>query len=514
MANGSFGQAPVIEWAHCFGGTQEDGPYSILRAIDHGFVLVGQTASVDGDVSGNHGNGDAWIVKLDSMGNLQWQKCFGGTNMDIAYQIIQTQSGGYIFTGSTLSNDGDVSGNHSLNTADVWVVKIDDLGNIIWQHCYGGTDGDVSNNMDTTFDGGCIITGATRSNDGDVSGHHPSPLYNDIWVIKIDSMGTLQWQKCLGGSNNDEGWSVKQTADGGYIVGGFALSFDGDITNPLGSYDFWLVKLNSVGAIQWQKSLGGSNVEKCYSVIQDNDGGYVAVGLTNSNDINVSGFHGGNYDCWVVKVDSGGNFQWQGTFGGSAEDGADHIEKTDDGGYIVSGYTESNDGDVSGNHSTDADCWVIKLDSNGTLQWQICLGGIGDDYGNSIVRVSDSEYVVGSPTFSNDGDVNGNHGIIDMWVVKLVSLPDKISAVKNSITDFTTYQNTSGDITVNFFANGNEKIQAELLDITSRILFSQPFAVTEGFNKKEIQTPPLVAGIYLIRLESETGSVARKVVVE
>jgi len=166
--------------------------------------VAGETWSNDGDVSGNHGGSDYWVVKLNSSGDIEWQKCLGGTNSDggifndYIYSIQQTSDGGFIMACETMSNDGDVSGNHG--SYDAWVVKLNSLGDIEWQKCLGGTNRDIANSIQQTSDGGFIVAGYTYSNDGDVSGNHG---YCDAWVVKLNSSGDIEWQKCLGGTNWD-----------------------------------------------------------------------------------------------------------------------------------------------------------------------------------------------------------------------------------------------------------------------------------------------------------------------
>ncbi len=214
---------------------------SIQQTSDGGFIVAGQTYSNDGDVSGNHGGSDAWVVKLNSSGTILWQKCLGGTVYGaIAYSIQQTSDGGFIVGGETLSNDGDVSGNHG--EFDAWVVKLDSLGDIEWQKCLGGTGWDWENSIQQTSDGGFIVAGYTNSNDGDVSGNHGS---KDYWVVKLNSSGDIEWQKCLGGTNDDWARSIKQTSDGGFIVAGFTASNDGDVSGNQGNSDAWVVKLTN-----------------------------------------------------------------------------------------------------------------------------------------------------------------------------------------------------------------------------------------------------------------------------
>jgi hypothetical protein len=285
-----------LVWQKCLGGSSWDYANSIQQTTDGGYIVAGFAYSNDGDVSGNHGADDCWIVKLDGAGNITWQKCLGGSFWDEAYSIQQTPDGGYIVAGYASSNNGNVSGNHGAG--DYWIVKLDGAGNIGWQKCLGGGSVDVAYSVKQTTDGGYIVAGFTYSNDGDVSGNHGR---SDYWLVKLDGAGNIAWQKCLGGSSEDEAWSTQQTADGGYIVAGYTYSNDGNVSGNHGADDYWIVKLDGAGNITWQKCLGGSSGDEAFSIQQTIDGGYIVAGDASSNDGNVSGNHGGS-DYWVLKL--------------------------------------------------------------------------------------------------------------------------------------------------------------------------------------------------------------------
>ena len=249
---------PSIQWQKCLGGTSSEGATSIQQTTDGGYILTGCTNSNDGDVSGKHGGQDVWVVKLDVTGTIQWHKCLGGTYFDFASSIQQTTDGGYVLTGCTSSNTGDVSGNHGLQ--DIWVVKLNSSGSIQWQKCLGGTSDEGANSIQQTTDGGYVLTGYTTSNNGNVSGNHGGA---DVWVVKLDSTGTIQWQKCLGGTDaSGEGASsIQQTADGGYILTGYATSNDGDVSgNHGGVGDYWVIKLSSTVGMNELSSITSLNV--------------------------------------------------------------------------------------------------------------------------------------------------------------------------------------------------------------------------------------------------------------
>ena len=413
-STGSKGNATDLQftWQKCYGGSENDWPVSVINTSDGGYLVGGQTYSDDGDVSGNHGYLDIWIVKLDASRNLVWQRCLGGSYEDTIKSVIQTSDGGYLVNGETDSDDGDVSGYQGRT--DIWVVKLDSSGDLVWQKCLGGSRSDYSSSVIQTADGGFLVQGNTYSNNGNVTGNHGQL---DIWVVKLDSSGNLTWQRCLGGSSSETGYQVLKTSDGGYLVNGETLSDNGDVLGNHGQLDIWVVKLDGTGALTWQRCLGGTDGDSSNSIHQTGDGGYLVDGSTQSNDGNVSGNHG-NLDIWVAKLDSAGALTWQRCLGGLADEWPYSVFLTTDGGYLINGYTESNDTNVTGNHG-QRDIWVVKLDTAGNPVWQRCLGGTDDDYPRTILQTADGGYLLRAMTYSNNGDVSGLHGQMDYWIVKL-----------------------------------------------------------------------------------------------
>ncbi|MBP6312233.1 MAG: T9SS type A sorting domain-containing protein [Flavobacteriales bacterium] len=409
-------QAPAIVWQKTFGGNTEERATSTQQTTDGGYIVAGYTTSNDGDVTGNHGSSDFWVVKLDPLGNLIWQKTIGGSDRDEANSIQQTTDGGYVVAGRSSSMDGDATGNQG--SYDYWVVKLDSLGNLVWEKTLGGSGIDEAYSIQQTTDGGYIVAGNSNSTDGDLTGNQGN---FDYWVVKLDPLGNLVWQKTLGGSGNwDKATSIQQCTDGGYIVAGYTTSMDGDVTGNQGGIDYWVVKLDPFGNLVWQKALGGSDSDIALSIQQCTDGGYIVAGYTASMDGDVTGNQGA-FDCWVAKLDPLGNLVWQKTLGESGADYGSSIQQTTDGGYIVAGMFSS-DGDVSGMFPGDYDYWVIKLDPLGNLVWQKTVGGSGEEQGISIQQSTDGGYIVaGSTKYSYDGDVSGNHGYWDIWVVKLTN---------------------------------------------------------------------------------------------
>lgn len=408
-------KAQSISWQKLLGGTSDDVASAIQQTADGGYIVAGESDSNDGIVTGNHGDGDIWVVKLNNLGNVAWQKTLGGSSLEQFFSIHQTTDGGYIVAGYTGSNDGDVTGNHG--GYDAWVVKLDAAGNISWQKALGGSANDAAYDIKQTAEGGYIVAGYTYSADGNVSSNNGN---EDAWVVKLDANGNISWEKALGGSSYEFAQSIQQTTDGGYIMAGHS---------SLNNFDIWIVKLDAGGNISWQNTYGGSNHDAVNSIQQTTDGGYIMAAFTKSNDGDVSGNHGG-FDIWIIKLDDSGNISWQKTLGGSNDEAAYTIRQTTDGGYIVSGDTNSNDGDVTGSYGSD-DAWVLKLNSTGSISWQKVLGGSDDDVAYAISQTIDGHYIVAGYTYSTDGDVNGNNGEADFWVLKLAdnALPASFGSI-------------------------------------------------------------------------------------
>ncbi|MDC3309283.1 hypothetical protein OAV26_03535, partial [Crocinitomicaceae bacterium] len=387
-------------WQKIFGGTGTESIQSIQQTSDGGYIAAGYSNSNDFDVIGNHGGFDFWILKLDVFGNIIWQRSLGGSFTEHAYSIKQTSDGGYIVTGDASSNDGDLTVNYY--GSDFWVVKLDEFGNIIWQKSFGGSNSDYPKSVEQTMDGGYIITGITGSNDGDITLNQG---FLDCWIVKLDNTGDLIWQKTIGGSNYDFAESISQTIDGGYILAGRTESTDGDINENNGQYDSWVVKLDALGNISWQKTFGGTFFDGAFSIQQVNDEGYIVVGSSSSNDGDVVGNNGG-LDYWILKLDGIGNINWQKSLGGTNNEGATSVKQTIDGGFIIAGMSSSGDGNVS-EYFGGNDFWIVKLKTinfQGVVFNDLSLGcDINDDelgIEGINLTITPGNYIV---TTNNDG---------------------------------------------------------------------------------------------------------------
>jgi len=482
----SFAQ-PTIEWSKSLGGSLQDAGNGVQLTSDGGYIAYGFANSLDGDVVGNHSvntASDAWIVKLTANGTMEWQKCLGGTAYEEANGLVETSDGGFLVAGYTGSNNnGDVSGFHG--NVDAWLVKLASDGTIEWQHCYGGTGEDVAMDIKTTADGGYVFCGRSNSDDGDASGGQGNL---DYWVVKLDSTGTIEWQKMMGGTSIDRAEYIEQSSDGGYIITGYTSSSDGNVTGFQGNEDYWVVKLSSTGTLEWEKSLGGTGYDESFCIKETLEGGFILAGLVTSADGDVTGSHG-NGEAWIVKLSATGSLQWQKPLGGTGYDYATAIDLTSDGGYIVGGNSNSGDGDASGPHG-GYDLWLVKLNNTGTIEWQKMLGGASTDQtaSKAIYETADNGFIMTGFSSSTDGDLTANAGEADAWVVKLAA-PASISE-NNLEKEFQLVPNPATDlITVT--------TEKELL-ITVRSLLGEQLFLKTVQGKTSIDISSLPSGVYLI----------------
>jgi len=481
--------AQTIQWKKTIGGTADDFTRNITQTSDGGYITAASTLSNNGDITGHHGSFDYWIVKLDGASSVQWKKAIGGSGYDFAHSIKQTKEGGFIVIGWSDSNDGDVTGNHG--DSDIWIVKLDATGNIQWQKSFGGSSADFGYSIHQNSDSTYIVCGKTFSIDGDITSNKGA---HDFWLLKLDKTGNLMWQKTYGGSNNDYAHSVAQTFfDGGYIIAGTTNSSDGDVTNAHGLDDAWVLKLDGQGAIQWKKTIGGTKNDIATQVYQTGDQGFVLIGNSESNDGDLTNNYG-LADCWVVKLDNSGNIQWQKNYGGPGLDIGNAIKQTSDNGYIIAAWSDSDSIDVTLNQG-GADYWIMKLDPNGNITWQQSYGGSSTDFCYAIDITSDGGFIVAGNTASNDGDVSGNHNSLhDVWIVKFNGLP--LSANNNlTINEPVIFPNPNNGIFTIKNLDPNSLI--EIYDITGRILFSQKI---ENINNFKIDFTDKSTGIYIYKI--------------
>ena len=369
--------APLKEaWNQTYGGTDFDSASSVQQTSDGGYILLGNTRSYGA------GDTDIWLVKADSNGNEQWNQTYGGTEHDWASSVQQTLDGGYILVGIT----------RGAGDTDIWLVKVDSNGNEQWNQTFDCTDPfDSVSSVQQTSDGGYILAGDLKSSRAYLS---------DFWLIKTDSNGNEQWTQTYGGTGWDRAHSVQQTSDGGYILAGSTRSYGA------GEVDFWLVKADSNGNEQWNKTFGGTDDDGAYSVQQTSDDGYILAGYTQS-------YGAVGIDFWLVKTDSSGNEQWNKTVNSNGNrDLVCSIQQAADGGYILAGIT--------GPYRNSVDFLVVKTDSDGNKQWDKTFGipsyfsyTAGSNRLKSVQQTANDGYILAGWKNSSGTDRT------DFWLIKI-----------------------------------------------------------------------------------------------
>ncbi len=308
------------------------------------------------------------------IGQTQFQRTIGGPGDETAHSIIRTIDGGYAAAGWSSS--------FGAGSRDFYIVNLYQDGTLKRSKTVGGTGNERAYSIIQTTDGGYIAAGYTASFGAG---------YRDIYFVKLDASGTLQWSEAVGGIDDDEVYSIIQTTDGSYVAVGYTNSFGA------GNYDIYIVKLDSSGMLQWSKTIGGTDDDRAFSIIQTTDGGYALAGYIS--------FFGA--DIYIVKLDASGSVQWSTTVGGTDGEAAYSIIQTSDGGYAVTGGTFSFGAGV-------CDIYIIKINPNGALQWNRTIGGTNYDFSWSIIQSTEGDYAVA-------GYTSAPYAAGDIYIVKLNS---------------------------------------------------------------------------------------------
>ena len=357
-------------FAKAFGGWDDDRAYSIAQMPDGGYAVTGYVRGF------TPGYDEPFILKLAPDGSVEWAKVYEGDFQDKAFSILRTFEGGYAIAGYTMSY-GDSS-------ADAFIIRLSPKAIFEWARTYGGEGWDEARSLVQTSDGGYAVAGCTES--------YGSGL-TDLLVFRLAPNSIPIWSKAFGGTSFECANSIVQTSDGGFAVVGKTPTFGA------GNYDILVLKLSSDGSLEWARTFGGSLNDYATSIVQAPDGGYVVAGYTKN-------FGAGSYDAIILKLSSDGSLEWAKTFGGSGDDRVNSILQTSDGGYALAGVTSSFGAGYY-------DVFLLKLSSDGSLEWAKTFGGSGGDYANSLIQTSDGGYAIAGYT------ENFGAGYYDILVLKL-----------------------------------------------------------------------------------------------
>jgi len=523
----SFAQ-PVIKVQKDLGGHNLDFFTCMALTKDGGRIAGGYSRS---NISGqktdsSRGGFDYWIVKLDSANKIEFDKTIGGNKDDILTALQQTSDGGYILGGYSNSNISGEKTQNKKGGLDYWIVKLDGRGNIQFDKTIGGNGNDDLTAIQQTSDGGYILGGYSfSSKSGNKSENGRG--FADYWVVKLDGNGNFQWDKTVGGDDEDFFTSLQQTTDGGYILGGYSFSNkSGEKSeNNRGSAqfsDFWIVKLDSIGNIQFDKTIGGNSTDNLDALQQTSDGGYILGGhsFSDSSGDKTENSRGsaGEADYWIVKLNSRGNIIFDKTYGGSDLDILTSIQQTSDGGYILGGRSFSNASFEKSENTrgiNDDDYWIVKVDFKGKKQFDKTIGGTDFDECYSIKETGKNRYLAGGWSLSNATGDKTSHtrGERDYWLIDILfktasprtaATTENIAAEKIPVSTFVTYPNPAKDV---LHINTGNKTTVVLSDASGKIV------LTEDINgNADINVNTLQPGIYFVKNQI-TGEV-RKVVIE
>ena len=509
-------QSLNIEWQGCYGGTDTEYPEDILALAD-GYLVAGATKSNNGDIYFNHGATDGWLFKIGNESSIIWEKTYGGSLGDGIFRIFPADENNFYLLCSANSSDGDISFDPYPETADYWILKVNSNGEIIWDKILGGNGDEQMWTGTVTSDGGIIAFGWTTSNDGDVSIYYGG---YDMWLVKLNGDGEKECDFSIGTDGFDFGQAIIQTSDGGFLVGGSSAIGNGG--NLICTPQSWaaeaiLVKLDASLNIEWKQCYGGSDHDGVTALAEISDG-YIFGAYVNSNDGEISGWHGDN-DIWIVRTDLWGNIIWQNCFGGSLSEFTSKIIVTDDDDILISGSTQSTDGDVTGNHTISEykyDIWMVKLNSAGELLWEKCFGGIWDEQVNfGFIKKTDSNFVIAGQTdYGPSFDVNCTpHGGLydkDLWVFEI---KDTLTSVQTNVAfelNLKVCPNpASSDITLAFQnTEHHTNMQLECYNIYGQQVHTEK--IWKGQQETKIDLRGWAKGLYFAVVKSE-GTLAGSV---
>lgn len=494
----------VTQWAKSYGGYDLDEAHSIIQTTDGGFIFSGRAFSLNGQITNSDPAKNKWIVRTDSLGNILWEQSYGDYGAAI-YGLIQTSDGGFAVCGSSLPKVPGPSFGH-----DMWVLKIDANGNIEWEKKFGGSGTELAYDIVQTNDGNYVVAGLNHSYDGDITDRTWSPSFSvDVWVIKLNASGDIIWTNSYGGSYEDRASGIVQTSDGGLAILAYGSSTDGDVTNHKhsGYTGVWLIKTDANGNKQWDKCYEAGTEAYANSIEQTDDGGFIIGAEAKGNGYDCTDYLGGiDRDIWVIKTDASGNMQWSKCYGGTKNEVCSKVVASRFGGYIIGGATLSTDFDVQQNYG-NGDNIVIVTDASGNIVWTKTYGGTQYEYLLDLAETRDGGIITAGYASSTDMDITDHIGHLDYWIMKLghkiatgplstlqycagdsVTVKDTLFGTFNPNNTFSVQlSDASGNfqnpLTIASFANNNT-------DSLFRVALPTTVAAGTGYRVRVVSTSP------------------------
>lgn len=529
-----------ILWEKSYGGIHADYLFDAQPTADYGFILAGSSLSekTGNKTDENHGDLDYWIWKMNEKGELDWQKSIGGNGFDLLQSIKGTRDGGFILAGTSSSGNSFQKKDNCKGLADFWVIKLDASGEEQWQRTIGGDGQDELLCAFQTKDGGYILGGSSSSSpsavtnikeEGKMKASAQTDLYSkseksrgnmDYWIVKLDNQGVIEWQKTYGGKYADLLRSLEQTADNGYILAGYSNSpVSGDKTDPnKGVGDYWIVKIDEAGIVQWQNTYGAEGDDQPYVIHQTPDGGYIVGGNSNSKNAltPLGGIVGNGTDFWVLKLDAEGGVVWSKTYDFGKVDILTSLVENNNQTYLIGGYAKAEArqsliGDavkkagVGKDKEGINDYIALKIDENGEELWNKTVGSNGEDILRKVIETRDGGYLMaGTSNSGSSNDKKSNIGGNDFWVVKLKD-KSKADKVKASIEAIPNPAVTYTNVIIGYdFKQGT----ASVIDILGRVL--QHFSINS--RTVPVDLSHYSEGIYIVKIQTDVKTESVKVI--
>ncbi|MCP2025425.1 hypothetical protein L1276_000565 [Flavobacterium sp. HSC-32F16] len=527
-----------VLWEKSYGGIHADYLFDAQPTADYGFILAGSSLSnkTGNKEDDNHGDLDYWIWKMNEKGELDWQKSIGGNGFDLLQSIKGTRDGGFILAGTSSSGNSFQKKDDCKGLTDFWVIKLDAAGNEQWQRTIGGNGQDELLCAFQTKDGGFILGGSSSSspesssnNKIDAKGVTKADLYSkseksrgnmDYWVVKLDNKGVIEWQKTYGGKYADLLRSMEQTTDNGYILAGYSNSpISGDKADAnKGVGDYWILKIDDKGEIQWQNTYGADGDDQPYIIHQTQDGGYILGGNSNSTTplTSLGGIVSNGTDFWILKIDHEGGIVWSKTYDFGKVDILTSLVENNDHTYLIGGYAKSEaKSSLLGSASKTAgitkdkeginDYIALKIDEKGEELWSKTIGSSGEDILRKVIETRDGGYLMaGTSNSGSSKDKKSTIGGNDFWVVKLKDKA-KVEKVKASIEAVPNPAVTYTNVIVGYdFTEGT----ATVVDILGRIL--QHFNIYS--RTVPVDLTGYADGIYVIKIQTDVKTESVKII--
>lgn len=411
------GQLPIV-FEKSYGGTFEDQPFSIKMLAGGDLVSCGYTYSANNDFNDNHGIYDGFIFRIKPNGDTVWTRCYGGNNEDFFHDMVVIGNSIYCAGRSNSNNNGDVPA--TKGDVDVWVIKVDAAtGNIIWSKTFGGSLFEIAWGLNAASNNRIIVSGRTTSSNGDITNNNGS---YDCWAFVLDSNGNMLRQKTFGGSSAEIFNKMMPVSNNRYLFVGSSQSVNGDLTINKGSRDAWVVMTDSALQIVWQKSFGGSKFDEAVTVAEKSDGNYLIAGYSVSKNGDLTGVQNTdtvNGNIWLFTVTPNGNIINQKCHGGSDYDYPNEIIKVSDKIYLVAAETYSDDGDITNKTGNDGDFWLLDIDSSLSLVHEQVAGSSGSEYEGDVLMDNEGNIWINTAVAAASRDVSSIYGQSDVWIAKL-----------------------------------------------------------------------------------------------